>query len=145
MKLRTPLRAVATLLLLSNASRGMVPGADHPSPEVASYDASARPAAAPTPVAPDLGLRPGSNAVLVFLDHEGDSFVWLDASDLVAGGATELALDPELLEALQAPTAWDHFAIPLQENALTTSQIDVTGSTGQAPSNPFVIDGYEDR
>jgi hypothetical protein len=145
MKLRTPLRAVATLLLLSNASRAMVPEADHPGVEVTSYDASVRSAAAPNPAPMDLGLRPGSNAVIVLLDHEGDSFVWLDASDLLTGGAMDLAIDPELLEALQTSTAWEHFAIPLQENVLDASQIEATGSTGQAFSNPVAIVGYEDR
>jgi hypothetical protein len=145
MKLRTPLRTLATLLLLSNASRAMVPEADHPGTEVTSYDASVRSAAALTPAPTDLGLRPGSNAVIVFLDHEGDSFVWLDARDLLTGGAMDLAIDPELLEALQTPTAWDHFAIPLQENVLDASQIDATGSAGQAFSNPFALVGYEDR
>ena len=145
MKLRTPLRAVATLLLLSNPSRAMVPEAGHPGVEVTSHDASVRSAAAPTPAPKDLGLPPGSNAVIVFLDHEGDSFVWLDASDLLTGGALDLTIDPELLEALQAPAAWDHFAIPLQVNALAASQIDATGSAGQAFSNPFAVVGYEDR
>ena len=145
MKLRTPLRAFATLLLLSDVSRAMVPGADHPSPDLTSYDAPASSGAPSSPVAPDLAFVPGSAAVMVFLDHEGDSFVWLDTSDLVAGGATDLALDPELLDALQGPMAWDHFEIPFQENVLAASAIDVTGSTGQALSNPFAIDGYEDR
>ena len=145
MNLRTPLRAIATLLLLSNASRAMVPGADHPAAEVASYDASARSPAAPA-ATDHLCLSPGYNAVMVFLDHEGDSFVWLDASDLLTGGAMDLAIDPELLEALQTPTAWDHFAIPLQENVLAASQIDATGSTGQALlSDPFAVIGFEDR
>jgi hypothetical protein len=141
MMLRTSLRAVATILMLSNVSHAMEPEGDHSAPDVTSSDTWARTAAASST---DGAFLRGSNGVIVLLDHEGDSFVWPDAIDHpVTGGAAELAVDPELLEALQATTAWD-LAIPLQESFLAALHLDITGSTGQL-SNPFAVGGYEDR
>jgi hypothetical protein len=120
----------------------MEPEADHSAPDVTSSDAWARTAAASST---DVAFLPGSDALIVLLDDEGDSFVWPAASDdLVTGGAAELGVDPELLEALHSTTSWD-LAIPMQENVLAALHVDVTGSTGKALSNPFAVDGYEDR
>src|SRR5215208_3127148 len=111
MELRTPLRVLATLLMWSNVSHAAVPEADS-FPDAASYEAWAPVAVALAPAVSDEALRSGSNPVMVLLDHEGDSFIFVDASELITASAANVTIDRTLLEALEAtlaPSEWQYF------------------------------------
>jgi len=111
MRLRLPIRALASVLLWGSVSHVAPPATDAERPEPGHEEtlSDAGSGLEATPPRPGC-TAPSSAWVLVFLDHEADAFIFLDGIDLLAAGSVELTLDWDLFNDLESPVGFNDIA-----------------------------------
>jgi hypothetical protein len=107
MRLRLPVRALASVLLWGSVSHAAPPATDAERPDPGHEETLSDTGSGLEATSPRSGCTaPSSACALVFLDHEADAFIFLDGSDLLAAGPVELILDWDLFDDLESPVGF---------------------------------------
>ena len=110
MRLRLPVRALASVLLWGSVSQG-TPAAHAKRPEPGHGETLADTGSGLEATSPRSGCTAqGSACALVFLGPEADAFIFLDSGDLLAAGPVELSLDWDLFNDLESPVGFHDIA-----------------------------------